>query len=63
MKKEIYASHDEAKSLCSSCENCIADCASNPTWGNGIGEDNVLTCDEYVPRTGDLPDHVTIEID
>lgn len=35
--------------LCELCENDIATCNSNPIFGNGRGNDNVIDCNNYSP--------------
>lgn len=36
------------ENLCDTCQKCIADCnADNIEFGDGVGNDNVIECDEY----------------
>ena len=39
---------NKTMNLCNTCEHCIADCDSkNIKFGNGKGNDNVISCDTY----------------
>ncbi len=33
--------------LCNDCTKCIAKCSSNPTFGLGLGHDNIIKCSSY----------------
>ena len=37
----------QALHLCNSCENDFGRCESNPTFGTGLGYDNVYECDIF----------------
>lgn len=39
---------DTTKHLCMTCSLEFAVCKSNPSFGNGYGNDNVYQCDEYL---------------
>jgi hypothetical protein len=35
------------KNLCDTCKDCFASCVSSPIFGNGEGNDNVISCVDY----------------
>ncbi len=36
--------------LCNFCKNDFGDCKSNPTFGTGLGNDNIYECDLFEPK-------------
>ena len=38
---------DGRETLCKTCTLSFATCKSNPKFGNGKGNDNVVSCDKY----------------
>lgn len=37
--------------MCETCKFCIADCGElNPEFGDGLGNDNVVSCAVYLPK-------------
>jgi hypothetical protein len=45
--QDVCAMIDTKANLCNTCKNNFATCVSNPTFGDGIGNDNVYQCDAY----------------
>jgi len=44
---------DKSKNLCDSCVKCFANCEVDNgviEFGNGLGGDNVIQCDQYTPK-------------
>ena len=47
-KQSVDAEVDKTNTnLCDDCKYHIATCEGNPKFGNGIGNDNVYSCDKY----------------
>ncbi len=45
-----------AESVINLCDTCVLEfqiCGGNPAFGSGLGNDNVIACDEYI-KTGSL---------
>jgi len=44
---------DTKINLCDNCIYCIADCNGQITFGDGIGDDNVIECDQHTVKQQD----------
>ena len=44
---KIYKTSDTTAHLCGTCDLHFAECKSDPTFGDGVGHDNVIACNLY----------------
>lgn len=53
IKMRVVATIDSKDVLCGYCQNNFADCpkANHIKFGNGIGNDNVIECSEFITKS------------
>lgn len=49
---EHYFKNQSQINLCDNCQEFYPQCAGNPEFGDGIGNDNVIKCNQYKPLIG-----------
>jgi hypothetical protein len=50
---KVFELEDSTDNLCTYCGNCFPSCAANQKFGNGIGDDNVIGCNNFDGDTSD----------
>lgn len=50
---KVFELEDSTDNLCRYCGNCYPGCAGNIKFGNGVGEDNIIGCDNFDGDTED----------